>query len=311
MGGSEEAVVWTAPRKKINSQANLQLFLESDACKKLVGFIQALNEASKGQPNDAVVREAVSAKVAATLEVLDTIESWVAEFPPVAQAMRYGNPAFKLFATRLEEQAVELSARLLPDDLKDAAAELGPYLADSFGNKVRIDYGTGHETTFVVWMYCLAALGVFAEDDRLALVVHVFATYIRLMRKLQTTYWLEPAGSHGVWGLDDYQFMPFVWGSAQLSRHPEISPQSIHDDGVLSAFENKYLYLGCVQFVKLVKKGRLAETSPMLNDISGVPNWDKVNSGMMKMYKAEVLSKLPIMQHFMFGSLLHWDGPLE
>lgn len=40
MGGSEEAVVWTAPRKKINSQANLQLFLESDACKKLVGFIQ-------------------------------------------------------------------------------------------------------------------------------------------------------------------------------------------------------------------------------------------------------------------------------
>lgn len=51
-------------------------------------------------------------------------------------ASRYGNPAFKLFATRLEEQAVELSARLLPDDLKDAAAELGPYLADSFGNKV-------------------------------------------------------------------------------------------------------------------------------------------------------------------------------
>lgn len=124
------------------------------------------------------------------------------------------------------------------------------------------------------------------------------------MRKIQTTYWLEPAGSHGAWGLDDYQFLPFLWGSAQLLDHPFIRPNSIIHPEAIQGESSSYLYLEAVAFVQRVKKGPLQETSPMLCDISAVPTWTKVNKGMVKMYQAEVLSKFPIMQHFLFGSLL-------
>jgi len=53
-----------------------------------------------------------------------------------------------------------------------------------------------------------------------------------------------------VWGLDDYQFLPFVWGAAQLVGHPHIRPRSIHSREVLEACSPDFLYLAAVRFVR-------------------------------------------------------------
>ena len=57
------------------------------------------------------------------------------------------------------------------------------------------------------------------------------------------------------------------------------------------------------QYIASVKTGPFAEHSNQLWNVSGVPLWEKVYSGLVKMYRAEVLSKFPVIQHTFFGSL--------
>lgn len=146
------------------------------------------------------------------------------------------------------------------------------------------------------------------KTDGPAIVLRIFWQYIQVMRKIQSTYWLEPAGSHGVWGLDDYHFLPFIFGSSQLASHRHLRPKSIHDAEILEEFSRDYMYLACINFINSIKTASLRWHSPMLDDISSVKTWSKVNEGMLKMYKAEVLSKLPIAQHIFFGSLLEFPA---
>ncbi|XP_078444627.1 phosphotyrosyl phosphatase activator (PTPA) family protein [Wolffia australiana] len=295
------------PGKKISTPDDIALFQSSSSGQNFVGFIAALSQ--------SVVRKKISDPVpespalASLLALLRAISSWVVEIPRSPHPGRYGNPAFRIWHQRLQERAHELVLGLLPDSAfkSGAAAELTPYLLDSFGNSTRIDYGTGHETNFAAFLYCLARLGFLREEDYPGLVLRVFVKYLELMRNLQLVYSLEPAGSHGVWGLDDYHFLPFIFGSAQLVDHKYMKPKSIHNEDIVESFSGDYMYLACIGFVKKVKKGLFSEHSPMLDDISGVPTWSKVNSGMLKMYKAEVLEKVPIMQHFLFGSIIKWE----
>jgi Phosphotyrosyl phosphate activator (PTPA) protein len=63
-------------------------------------------------------------------------------------------------------------------------------------------------------------------------VLRCFAGYLDVMRALHRAYLLEPAGSHGVWGLDDYHCLPFLWGAAQLAEHATIPPDAVNDEEV-------------------------------------------------------------------------------
>eukprot|EP00299_Pterocystis_sp_00344_P003489 c14247_g1_i1.p1 GENE.c14247_g1_i1~~c14247_g1_i1.p1 ORF type:complete len:401 (+),score=92.60 c14247_g1_i1:44-1246(+) len=292
------------PTRSILTKNDLERFQHSPTYENFLGFIIRLNDAARGKTlrAECVMSETVSRVIG----ILDQLEHWIADIAPeTATLSRFGNPSFRVWYGRVSENIESMIATVVPTA---AALEVSTYLLHSFGDKKRIDYGTGHEANFICFLYCLDKLGVVQQQDMPALTLKVFWRYMRLMRQLQQTYWLEPAGSHGVWGLDDYHFLPFMFGSAQLIDHKYIRPKSIHDADILEQFSQDYMYLACVHFINSVKTGSLRWHSPMIDDISGVKLWAKVNSGMIKMYKVEVLNKLPIMQHFKFGSLIPFEA---
>lgn len=254
------------------------------------------------------------------LRLLDELYRWAEDIKPEESSSRFGNRAYRTWHSQLVEQADTLlkpvvATRRENDRSKipalseaEICEEVSAYLCCSFGDATRIDYGSGHEAMFAVVLYCLRFAGIFEEIDEAGLVLLVFRRYLRVTRKLQLRYMLEPAGSHGVWGLDDYSFLPFLWGSAQLLSSQRIPTTVVMDDTALAEHRNEYLYIDAVSFIKEMKKGPFFEHSPMLFDISQVKGgWPKINQGMIRMYRGEVWGKRVVIQHFLFGKIFRFE----
>ncbi|GJN73678.1 serine/threonine-protein phosphatase 2A activator 1 [Purpureocillium lilacinum] len=273
--------------------------------------------------------------IQALQKLLSEVEGLVEQAPPDPGPRRFGNVSFRTWHALVEDKLDGLlRAGLLGEalDLGAGAArdEVGSYLLGAFGSPQRLDYGTGHELSFVAFIGCLWKLGFFKDGSDVdgsierEIVLNVFEPYLRVVRKLILTYNLEPAGSHGVWGLDDHSFVPYIFGSAQLTRPIHASstdpmplegsvpgapkPSAVTNRTVVDDQRHSNMYFSAIGFINDVKTGPFWEHSPILFDISGIRDgWGKINKGMIKMFNAEVLSKFPVVQHFPFGSLFSWD----
>ncbi|KDN47824.1 hypothetical protein RSAG8_03244, partial [Rhizoctonia solani AG-8 WAC10335] len=295
-----------APRPMIQTDHDVQTWQRSESYLHLLLYIRRLGDSVVGTELRTAPKDGNhEGGVGSILRLLEELESWMNDIPPQVSPQRYGNLAFRDWGQRLEERCESLLDSKLPSNLHKAVPFLKPYLLTSFGSFIRIDYGTGHELSFVVFLLCLHKLGFLAgepEVDR-STVLDIFVKYLDVCWKLQDTYKLEPAGSHGVWGLDDYSFLGYYWGSAQLKENPNASPSSVLQ--VPLPTRPSELYTLSIARVRSIKSGPFHEHSPQLYSIaSSVPVWSKVNSGLLKMYEAEVLSKRVVVQHLPLGQPL-------
>ncbi|KAL4979775.1 Phosphotyrosyl phosphate activator protein-domain-containing protein [Aspergillus desertorum] len=333
------------PRKRINEAQDVAEFLSSKAYVDLMTFLLQLNRSlfPTKLPDGRVQTwplnsEAVeySAPVRQLQQLLSKLEAILDEAPPDTGPRRFGNISFRRWYEIVQSRAVVLLEECLSREILQmpssepgaptAEAELLAYFLGSWGSPQRLDYGTGHELSFLAFLAGIWKLHGFPQNspgvEERAIVLGVIQPYLELVRTIIKRYTLEPAGSHGVWGLDDHSFIPYIFGSAQLApaisesdRVPEEgslpdapAPSDVTKANVVKRERKDNMYFSAIGFIYDVKRGPFWEHSPMLYDISGIQaGWAKINKGMIKMYNAEVLSKFPVVQHFPFGSLFSWE----
>ncbi|PKU33306.1 serine threonine-protein phosphatase 2a activator [Limosa lapponica baueri] len=274
------------PKKEINMVSDMAKWKRSQAYADYMGFILTLNEGVRGKKLTCEYK--VSEPIEKLVALLNTLDRWIDETPPVDQPSRFGNKAFRTWYAKLDQEAEKLVATVIPKHLAAAAPEVAVYLKESVGNSTRIDYGTGHEAAFAAFLCCLCKIGVLRVDDQMAIVFKVFNSNYKLLKRKILFLVVENTFS--------------ALGS--LPDHPNLEPRHFVDEKVVNENHKDFMFLECILFITEMKTGPFAEHSNQLWNISAVPSWSKVNQGLIRMYKAECLEKFPVIQHFKFGSLL-------
>ena len=162
---------WSEPSKKIFETGDVKSFEKSIAFRELVQILNKIVLAVQdikvppGVLDPAIVTRDITVldsdnsatsvqeahayqeNVGVMLRILHDLEQTIDDTPPVKGPTRFGNIAFRTWHEKVEHVLNSLTTLRPPAGLNidEFLIEARYYLANSFGSKIRIDYGTGHE----------------------------------------------------------------------------------------------------------------------------------------------------------------------
>lgn len=171
------------PTKRIHEGYDVPRFLTSRAYGDIGIFVMQLNiamcprkthETGEVQTWHVDTASVLPEPVQKLQELLERIDAIIDQAPPDTGPRRFGNVSFRKWSEILESRADELLQSHLPQkvlafntsssDGTTVLDEITPYLLGAFGSAQRLDYGTGHELSFLAFLGCVWKLGGFGED---------------------------------------------------------------------------------------------------------------------------------------------------
>lgn len=175
--------VFIKPLKRIHEGHDVPRFLISQAYSDIGRFIMQLNHAMcprkllgtnkvKTWPLDSPID--LTEPVRKLQALLESINSIIDEAPPDTGPRRFGNISFRKWSEILESRVKDLLEAHISEEVLEFARgsdhgttpldELTSYFLGGFGSSQRLDYGTGHELSFLAFLGCLWKLGAFTKE---------------------------------------------------------------------------------------------------------------------------------------------------
>lgn len=308
------------PQKRIFDSQTTSYFQHSVAIHRIRYYLKRYIMCMTGIPIPAADYKPYYETSRRIVALIDNLFKLFQETPPLQGPRRYGNLADRAWHDKkndtirgLIEKIVDgTNAQKYIEDQNGLLDELQYYIENAFGSKIRLDFGTGHELSFLAFISSLDYLQLWDSEEETPIdqnkfsidLIFIWNKYYHLVRSLILTYNLEPAGSHGVWGLDDFFHLAYIWGASQWCEQEDIiAPRDLVSKQQYDFYKDKNFFSQTISFIIHVKTGPFREHSPILNDIlTTVRSWKKIQRGLLRMYDDEVLNKFPVVQHFWFGS---------
>lgn len=169
----------------------MALWEKSLAYYDIIGFINAISQAIQGKK--LTIKLDPSPIADNLVKIFDVeLSKMLDNTPPLDQPQRFGNKAYRDWFGRMKENSMNLLKAALPERFHSALIEINEYFVESFGNPTRIDYGTGHELAFIMFLCALYKVNALTENENVHTGLKIFNSYLLFVRRLQLTYRMEP-----------------------------------------------------------------------------------------------------------------------
>ncbi|GAA5979096.1 hypothetical protein JCM5350_007064 [Sporobolomyces pararoseus] len=307
----------TSLERKILNESDLISWKQSLPFEWIQEYIKELIESTEiesieqGEPSQAIEQ---------LCKFLDKVERLVQDAQPFEPCNQ--KHAFSSFRSKLAVLATSLHLELLPSLLRADVLlpELQFHLLRSFGSQSRLDYGTGHELSFMLYLLSLRLTGILRQEgDSKFVVREVLKRYWKVTELGRKKFGLVVAGRRGVWKKDETNGR--VWFDPKASEarvHPARSKSS-------SSLTSSSLHLNTSStplnlLRSLLLSSSSSSSSPTSHSGTSTPNPYSFNfssrtpsptptqhesrSDLFQLYLHTTLISLPCLLHLRFGSLL-------